>query len=139
MTHYSRSTNPPYQHFTSKLFHETSEAVYNTANIGHIWQMVKEGNHTKFPAPTLRDILYPTQFTSEPLPEEATPDYETIFPTQYSPKIPTDHPGNGRMFNRPKECQSIKFIIPQGGIPTCTKYIKYKQTPLHKLEGVMVS
>ena len=92
----------PTETFTLERFNDISNTVYDAANIGRIWQLVKEGNHTELPAPTLKEILHPTQYSSELLPEEATPDYETIFPTQYSPKHPTDHPGEGWMLNHPQ-------------------------------------
>ena len=42
------------------------------------------------------------------------------------------------MLNHPQGHQFVKFLILHGGVPTCTKYIKYKQSPpLHELKGVM--
>ena len=64
----------PKETFTLEHFNDISNEVYNTANIGRIWQLVHEGTHTETPAPTLHKIIHPTQYSSEPLPEEAPPD-----------------------------------------------------------------
>ncbi|KAH8976538.1 hypothetical protein EDB86DRAFT_3095860 [Lactarius hatsudake] len=140
---------------SSQFYSQFYAAAIETAIYAELWIRTRAGNHEASPGPTLRDILFPTQYTT---PETPPPPFEETDTTAVEsdtlpfanqtivtevrerPTEPQDHPGEGWRFNHPKTKRAYPFMIRRNGNLVRAKYIQYKRGQRHPMiEGTMGS
>ncbi|KAH8999911.1 hypothetical protein EDB86DRAFT_3075600 [Lactarius hatsudake] len=140
---------------SSQFYPQFYAAAVETAIYAELWTRTQAGNHEASPGPTLRDILFPTQYTT---PETPPPPFEETDTTAVEsdtlpfanqtivtevrerPTEPQDHPGEGWRFNHPKTKRAYPFMIRRNGNLVRAKYIQYKRGQHHPMiEGTMGS
>ncbi|KAH8976783.1 hypothetical protein EDB86DRAFT_3094496 [Lactarius hatsudake] len=140
---------------SSQFYPQFYAAAVETAIYAELWIRTRAGNHEASPAPTLRDILFPTQYTA---PETPPPPFEEsdttavesdtlpfanqtiVTEVRERPTEPQDHPGEGWRFNHPKTKRAYPFMIRRNGNLIRAKYIQYKRGQRHPMiEGTMGS